>query len=178
MARKKYTNPVLEACRKTLQKKIRLDNRISEQYQIAGKAKRKAAQLEYQRRLYHVEMCKEITDEILSRDLGLNDTEYAFLNMPMRYKGSSQRTHIRLLEDLVRRNFHAFYPPPSRESVISLSRIYTIVGIETKLSLFFKNLNKKFEGILEFRLGNLNFRRLESYEDKITVQVDFLPKDP
>ncbi len=174
MARK-YKNPVLAACATEFRRDWVLSDKIAEQSAIAHKAKVQAKKWEQKQRDHHVVMCKAITDEILSRDLELDDKERKFLSMPIRYyERGPQKVIMTLLEDLLRRDFHWFYPPVDKYRVISLARVYKIVGIETKLGLFFKNLNKKFEGILKIKVGDFNFMRLEPYNDKITVSIEFV----
>lgn len=170
-------NLVLEACAKTIETNHKLDNQMYKHYQMAQKFREKAETLAAKRRVHHITMCKEITDEILARDFQLDDVEEKFLTMPLYCGKNHKEKHIRLLEDLVRRHFHTFYPPIDKDKTILLSQFYKIIPIETNIGLFFRNLNRKFDGVLKFNVGNFNFKRLESYEDKINISIQFLPEE-
>lgn len=177
---KKGKNPVLDSCAGFIQKEEDIRNQKAAQYKLISEAQAKIRQLEAEAKFYHKNSCKEITDEILSRDLQLNDIEYAFLTMPIKSIKTSKEPSIGLLECLVRRcrnNLFFVYKDP-RQS-FSLFKIQKIIGfIDEKV--FIKSLNKKLDNILKFKLARFVYdpdylKKLKSpVQERIAIEIEFI----
>ncbi len=119
-------------------------------YAVIFKEKKKLSKIDQKIDAHFPLMCKELTDEILSRDLGLSEEELKFLTIPIRQEKS--KTKIGLLQELIRRELRSKYFIVTNSHIsVTLAQINKAIGEETNRKLFIKNLNKKLEGI--FTLG-------------------------
>lgn len=138
------THPLYKDCKEAFDEFYNLDSQISEQWTISNNAKQKAQKLTIQRKTKSKTLHREIARAILARDLNLTDSELEFLSLKLPTGKKNER--IGLLHDLVQRNM--LFPKVNSERVVSLSKVYEIIGFETNLSQFIKNLNKKLDGLV------------------------------
>ncbi len=180
-ARKKgYGNAVLDACADSIKKETAISCQKSAQWSIATKARRKVEELDREARAYHIVLCKEIAEEILSRDLRLDEIDYDFLKMPLPKNDAKEET-VSLLEGLIRRNRHNdkfTYIDPYQKMLAS--KVQRIIGFENDRKTFFRNLNKKFDGILKFKVSGFEYdplylKTLKSPpQEKIAIEIEFV----
>lgn len=128
-----------------------LRNQKNEHYRVIVKKQKRVAKINEKMDAHFPELCRAVTDEILSRDLGLSDEEFNFLTLPVRHEKS--KTKVRLLQELIRRQLHSmYYIYINEHTSVTLAQIHKVIGEETDRGIFLKNLNKKFEGVMEFHI--------------------------
>lgn len=134
-----------------------LQDQKHEHHRVIVKKQKRIAKINEKMDTLFIEICKAVTDELLSKDLGLSDEEVNFLTLPVRHEKS--KTKIRLLQELIRRQLNSMYYIYINENryinehiSVTLTQIHKAIGKETDRKIFLKNLNKKFEGIMKFHL--------------------------
>jgi hypothetical protein len=148
-----------------------LQNQKHEHQSVISKKQRRIAKINQKIVTHFPELCRQMTDEILSRDLGLSDEELDFLMIPIRNQKS--KTKIRLLQELIRRQLHSRYFIYIDEHVsVTLEQIYKSIGEETDRKVFLKKLNKKFEGIMEFKIQTFS-ADTKDYRRAVTGKILF-----
>jgi len=170
MEESKYGNPILDACTDSLMEASSISEKMFEQYRISSKAREEAEKFQRQLRSQNIQTYKELAEEILSRDLGLSEEEYNFVTIQIRFSKDPGRKTVPLLEELIMRNRNTLYPPLDSQSKINLSKFYNIVGLDVDIDYFFKNLNKKLDGMIILEVSDY-MRKI--YKNKICVSVEF-----
>lgn len=149
MARKNKKSPLMKI--PAFKRMKVLQNQKSTHYKTIFKKEKIIAKINQKITAHFPEMCKDLTDEILSKDLMLSAVELAFLTIPL-WSGKG-KPKIRLLQELIRRQLNSGYFIYIEPHVsVSLSQIHKAIGEETDRKTFVKNLNKKFENIMEFEI--------------------------
>ena len=81
---------------------------------------------------------------------------------------------------MIRRSRHNSYPPIDHYTTLNASTVNRVIGHDIDLKYFFKNLNKKLEGVLKVINSRLHYR--EDYvkyvlkripQEKITLRIEF-----
>lgn len=180
---KDFKNPVLNACTQLIQEEANLSKKKSAQYTIINEARKTITELDLEERSHHEVLCKAIADEILSRDLNLDDAERSFLDMPLVYKKFSKKPGLTLLESVISRNRYNLYPPKDEEQVLLSSKVQKVIGpVDQKT--FIRNLNKKLESILKFKrkvmvYNELHLRTLKTPpQEKVSFEIEFMYSTP
>lgn len=164
-------NSILKIHEKLINKENQLRKKENEQLRIASDSIEKAKQINLERRNNHYILCKAISEEIIASDLNLDEIEMKFLTMLIFQKKNPK---ITLLEDLIRRKRHKFYPPMDEAKILSKKYVYNIIGYNSNLFIFFQNLNKKLKGIIQIKVyKHFNFNRKEIQEDKLAINIEF-----
>lgn len=150
MARKKIKKPFFMSIPAVKRMKV-LQNQKTTHYKIILKKEKVIEKINKKIIAHFAEMCKDLTDELLSKDLTLSAEELAFLTIPIR--SGKGKPKIRLLQELIRRQLNSGYfiyidPHVS----VSLLQIHKAIGEEADRKAFIKNLNKKFEHIMKFKI--------------------------
>lgn len=119
---------------------------------------------------YLPQVCREVTDELLSRDLGLTDQELRFLTILIR--NGKSKTKVRLLQELIRRQLQSMYFIYINEHTsVSLKQIHKAIGEETNRRIFLTELNKKFQGILIFHIQTFSGNDTKDSVRAISAQL-------
>lgn len=170
---RKYLNPALRGCEELLKQDIYLGKKANAECVKIKKARNRAESFESQRKELHYKICSEIAKQILASDLNLDEKEYTFLTILIPQKFSTKK-RIMLLEDLIRRNRHNFYPPIGERTIIKKVQIYKIIGTDTRIVDFFKRLNRKLEGFVILKVYTaFNSKKLELKEESVSIELSF-----
>ena len=176
----KMTNPILDSCINLIKKENHIRNQKIKQYIIIREAQKKIDVLNSQQRAHHKILCKELSDEILSRDLQLDDIELDFLTMRLANKKFTKQPSRPLLEILIdRKRNNSLFTYKEEYQILSLSRIYKVIGCVDE-KVFIKNLNKKLSGILKIILKRVIYneeylKNLKRFPpEKIAIGIEFI----
>lgn len=168
MERKKEKEPFFIRMPAFKRMKI-LQNQKSAHYKIIFKKEKVIEKINQKIIAHFPEMCKELTDEILSKDLTLSAEELAFLTIPI-WSGKG-KPKIRLLQELIRRQLNSGYFTYIDPHVsVSLLQIHKAIGEETNRKTFITNLNKKFKNIIKFKIQLFTADK-KDYRRAITGQL-------
>ena len=178
--KKKLTNPVLDSCANFIEKENSIRKQKSAQQAIIIKAQKEIDVLNLRQRAQHKIVCKELADEILSRDLQLDDTERDFLTMRLGKKKSSKEPSRSLLEILIDRKRHnSLFVYREEYEFLYLSKMQKVIDYADE-KVFIKNLNKKLSGILRIILKRKVYnreylKRLKRIpSEKIALEIEFI----